>query len=1132
MRGETLDAVLALARAEARLCRRLVRYWIFLALSVLLPLAMYLYHGLGLHRNLSSWSATAAMINPRFFIGSYGSNLLLVMLLGVIFLAFDVRARDRRDRIAEVLDARPVGNVALLAGRGLGLLGVSMVPVLLLAGMLLVVGWLIREPIEPVSLFGFALFMAVPATVFMVGATFLAAIALRARLLAALVTIALVVGSTMALLALPMYDQPLFDLTGGYAMSFPSDLMPEIAPAAGWFQRAAVAAAGIGALLLGAALHPRRDHGHRGRRAAAGLVLLAAAAGGLGMLRHERAAVPARIERWRAEHAKLEELPAADLRRVSGKVVIAPGRRVEEALELTFAAPPGEMLEEVLLTANPGLAVERVEGEGGPLPYTFASGLLRIRLGGPLAAGQERTIRVELAGRPDLDFAYLSAAAHPLERTTWNGAVFLLGYEPAIFDRRFVALMPGIAWLPMPGPFSDRGDPRRRPRDPFELDLTVEVPESWHVAGPGAPREAAAAGPGRRALRFAPGGPVPEVALVAAPFEALEAEIAGVRCRLLVASRHRSRLEPLAAGLPEIRRFAEERLRQASEEGLPYPYDGFTLVEVPNRLRGFGGGWRMDTVLAPPGMLLLRESGLPTARWDVPFSESRRSDYSEVEGGMPAAILSRLQAFFDNDFSGGNLFTGGARNFLPYLVSPRGEDAVALDYTLEVLTSELLFDRRGFFSVHLYDAGLNRLIGKTVQRWFMTGRSRPIGDVLVEVVTERPEIWETVLGVALSRLDPWEDPARTIDVLTLKGGALSRSLRDELGREALAATLAALRSAHEGGAVERDDLIRAARSAGRDLEPILATWLDETELPAFAAEESRLVRLEDDAEGNPRYQLIVRLRNDGSAPGLVRLSYVAGEKAERQATDPVRVEGRSAVEIGVVTSEPPKEIRVEPYLSRNRGPFAVAVARPERGEAVRAEPFTGARTVPWHPPAEGGIVVDDLDEGFGTVEPERRGWLRLRPRGRDDVERDAGLPVADGFRAAVWSRRADPAAWGRYRHTEAVVAARSPEYKARFTARLPQAGRWTLQVHLPGSVKGFPLVEGRRWSFRVEAGGRREEAPFDPAAAPAGWSDVGEFELAAGEAVVELSLAEGSGVLVADAIRWVPASAETAAGTR
>ena len=72
----------------------------------------------------------------------------------------------------------------------------------------------------------------------------------------------------------------------------------------------------------------------------------------------------------------------------------------------------------------------------------------------------------------------------------------LLGFDPIIFDRRYVALMPGVRWLPTSGAEVGRGNPEVHPTDFYHLDLTVDLPEGWLVAGPGKRHDAEPSGSG------------------------------------------------------------------------------------------------------------------------------------------------------------------------------------------------------------------------------------------------------------------------------------------------------------------------------------------------------------------------------------------------------------------------------------------------------------------------------------------------------------------------------------------------------------------------------------------------------------------------------------------------------------
>src|SRR5690606_37886293 len=165
----------------------------------------------------------------------------------------------------------------------------------------------------------------------------------------------------------------------------------------------------------------------------------------------------------------------------------------------------------------------------------------------------------------------------------------LLGTDVGIFADGYAALTPGLRWLPASGVDVGRDDPRMRPVDFFRAALDVEVPAQWLVAGPGKRTEVAAAA-GRKTFRFAPAVELPEVALMAGELESYATEIDGVTFEALVHPKHTRNFTVLAEARGEVEQWIAERLDAAREAGLPYPFDAFTVVEVPNTLRSHEGG--------------------------------------------------------------------------------------------------------------------------------------------------------------------------------------------------------------------------------------------------------------------------------------------------------------------------------------------------------------------------------------------------------------------------------------------------------------------------------------------------------------------------------------------------------------
>jgi ABC-type transport system involved in multi-copper enzyme maturation permease subunit len=1125
------DVVLAIARAEGRLTRRLVRYWVFLVLAWGFGILGYINYAVFLHRQFSAYSATAAAINPRYLVALYGTWYLLIFLLGLVFLGFDIRARDVRERIVEVLDSKPYSNIELILGRFVGLLVMSWIPVVLITLVLWGLGLAIDEPIEPYSLVDFAVFMAIPAFMFTLGLVFLTSILVKFRLLTVVIVGGLLVGATFGGQLIRVDLGGLIAVTGGFQVGYSSDFIHFGAGFFGFAQRIAYALAGITLALLAATLHPRLDGGSRGRRLGAVGIAAALTAVMFGLNLGSTRTYLNGTEMWRAAHETRRDDPGPDILAMTAVAGIDPGKTLNLDVELRFAAPPDHTLERALFSLNPGLGVASVvDAEGREAGFTFDDGLLEIDLPGPLAPGEETVVKVTAGGFPLENFAYLDAVKNPLTVQSRDAGLFLLGFQPMMFSSGYVALMPGARWLPASGAEIGRGDSDLRPVDFYDLDLTVELPGDWLAAGPGMRRDGPPAPDGRVSYRFAPPAPVPDAALMASRLESRSVDIDGVRFEVLVHPAHVGNLDFFDDATIEIRDWIADRLGEAKELGLEYPYDGFSLVEIPYALRGFGGGWRMDTTLAPPAMVLMRECSFPTARFDVHLEDAE--PFRDREGGLPRAKREWLERFFENDFTGGNVFLAAARNYFPYQTAAKGPDRVALDFLCENLVTRLLTGKQSYFSAHIFDRQLNGIIGAVIQRMvgsLQTGEQVDVAAVVIAELTSRMEVWDQALGVALAGLDPWEDPRRTIDVLTLKGDAMSRSLLDELGDDRVALLLAKVREHHQGGNFGREEMIAVSAEAGEDLRSTFELWLDETDLPGFILESAEAFRLPDDEDGSPRYQILLAVRNDEEVGGMLRVRYQAGTTGDNTTelesgdTEPIRVEGKSEIEIGVVTTRPPRWASIRPYLSLNREPFRSDLPNVDEEKIVREEAFVGHRPVEWTLEDAETIVVDDLDDGFTVVDAGGGSGLRLGGRD-DDVQTDQGLPVATPLSfsnpPSRWSRRAASSAWGKYRHTLALVKAGDGGRTAVFTARVPRSGPWELQLHLPSQPR--TSVTGT-WSLEVADTSGNQPAEFDLGGGAEGWNSVGTFEVAEGEVRVEMSDDTDAPYVLADAIRWIPA---------
>ena len=1114
-----LNDGLAVAVAELRSVSRLARTWVFVGLGFGVMGTAYGYYSY-LHSSVSFGFLSAGELLPRFAAAYFKSYVLWFFMAAIVFLAFDLRCRDERERVSEVLDSRAVSNIPVIGGR-LG--AIVLVVLAALVGTVLLIqavgtvgrplGWPV-DPLEPVATYTFLIVDAIPALVLWCAIVCFLAVGLRNRLATAVTALALLGLHMWSFALTPAYLLPAVSLIHIHD-NLASDLAPRFAATEHILQRGSLLLF-AGALVVWAAVAHQRSDGRSSRkRLLLGILLAAAGAVGIGAVVHLCVEDLQAREAWLAAHQDIPSDRWPTVLHIQGDVVIDPGRALDLDIEMQLAAPADPTA--LVFSFNPGLAVTGVRLGNTEVPFLHNDGLLVIEPPPGLARDAKTTLALVASGVPDPDFAYLDSSVAWRRESSRNGILWL-GTAGGIFGKRYVALMPALRWLPVPGPNLDGASRGHFPT----VDLTVTVPDGWLVAGPGR---------GHRqddgSYRFGPEAPVPEIGLFASRFERHAIEVPGVELELLLHPDHQRGLHHFA----DVGDLIESRLQrifgEAAAMGIPYPYDGFSVVEVPTYLRIYGGGLRLDTAMALPGMLLLREHGFP-------HSDLGRLDSLPTGGSPDAAKTSKvlqIETLFSSEFDPGSASRALARNLVGFQVVGDGPGAQALDYVCGELGNEVLNPTgvRAIFPViyTAHSSSVDASFGSTVTQMVRGLRGQFYRDDRGGFLTgpiQPPSVWERAAATSLVGFDFETNPARTIRAFGFRAGAAAFSIFDGMGRSRTAAFLAELRRRHAGGSFDAADFNAAASAIGVDLPGLVGDWLNETALPGFMASGARVVRMADDEQGRPRYETTLHVRNGEPVAGLVRLSH---GRFSRSYSDPIRIPGNTAVEIGMVTPRPPEGLRLEPYLALNRMPVRIDLAAAEASDDADREPLVGSRPSAWAPAVE-GIVIDDLDPGFSVEDragdTRRRIGTAIIEPGRQR-ELDQGLPVASQ-RAGEWSRATLATGWGKYRHTVAGSIPGDGSAVAIFAADLPEPGRWRLEYHVPDrhglGLWGPSYGALGTLGMTVIADGQEVEIAYDGASTDIGWNEIDEFEFTSTRVRLEVSNRSDGEMVVADAIRWLP----------
>lgn len=1106
----------AIAAAELRTLRRLVRTWVFVALAAGLMGSVFVFHSF--HHAMPGGVSRIAPL-PRFTWSTIACYALWLLMAAVVFLAFDSRHRDEQSQVREALDTRPVSNLTLIGAR-LGAVAVMTLVTLWGVSMLIQLaatvggafGWTVH-PIEPVAMFTFLIVDAIPALVAWCAAVLILDALLGNRLAVAIAAFALLGLHMWAQANAPLYLLPAISLLHIHDI-WASDLAPRFADAQTLLHRGSLLLVAAGFLVWAAALHGRADGASRSRRGLCGALLVVLGSGGIATVTLRCIGQLEMRTTWLAAHEQALNTPTPTVRHIAGAVDIDPGRELRLDLALRLEARTEVELHNLLLSLNPGLEVVELRVDDATTRFSHELGLLDVELSEPLATGSSVTMRLKAAGLPDADFAYLDSTVDWRLKSSRN-QLLQLGTVAGMFESHYVALMPALRWLPTAGPNLDEAPRGNLPI----IDLSVAVPDGWLVAGPGR-READGAG----RFRFRPGAPVPGVAIVAGRFERRAIRIAGLDFELLFHPDHLGNIAALADTRERLESRVADLLRLAEELGIPYPYDGFSLVEVPAHLREYGGGWALDSVMELPGLLLLKEHGFPFANFKLDAFASDPESLAELKWGV-------LSIWFQTPNPGANAIESLARHLTTFQTHAMGPGASALDEVVKDLAASLLDDNSipflvAFNAYHLdaEDEVGSRLL-PMIRSLTASSRTDFPGFGARITVPGGPNAWERVLGASIADLDMYREPVTALEARGLRIDAAVRSIGDSVARGPTAAFLATLRNRHTGAPFDAKDFHDAAVHAGVDLGGLLGDWIHTVALPGFEASRARVSEIAD-TEGKVRYETRVHVRNAEAVPGLVRLS-TGGYGAT--VTDAVRIPGNTTMEVGMVTDEAPAQLWLEPYLALNRAMVWIDILNePGTGNPPVREPLTGARPSAWMPPVE-GIVVDDLDSGFAVE--RRNGQSQNGARSRqtfDASEPDGSQEIPDySITPGEWSRVPYPTSWGKYRHTVAGAIAGDGNQIAVFAANLPAPGRWRLDFHKPDPQPtgfGFGRSYATLGSFdmRLVADGKTTPVPFDGEVAEVGRNKIGEFEFATTAVQLEISSQTDGEMVIADAIRWVP----------
>ena len=1154
--------VWTLAVAEMRSCRRLVRTWVFVVVALLFCIGWY-GDAIDLRWPSPPGSFGVNDVTARYRIADLVNGFVAIFSVGIIFLAFDIRGRDVHNRISDVIDSLPASNLELLVGRLAGIYLLLFVPcfvfLALLTGYESISGLFesrFRLGIQPLSVISLVMWNLIPSVLFYGALVVCLSVLVRLRFLAAILAIGVLIGFFWINNFIPVRLQESFAQFLGSTI-VPSDLAPSFVSPAILVNRCGLMFVSIALILFSAsALH--RIYPRRILNSTLGVVAVSVATIVYFSLFAVIHYTENQKDEWVKTHEQQKPESFPNVHHLQGTVELRPGNNISLDITLTVTKPASNTTDSVVFSLNPGYKIQKLWINGDETTnYRFSKhGLLSIP--SDLLSNTTFELRLQAKGKPNDRFAYLDQARDYQKLS--HKSIRRLGLRNSIFSRDFVALMPGVFWYPTSGSAVGRDQIESTPVDVFTTDLKVIVPRDWQVATVG---ERIEEDPQRSAIRFKCSNPVPEFALFAANFDRRKTDIEGIGLEVLFSKNHLNNLNALVLIEDELQEWVAELIKRARSASLDYPYNTFYIVEVPSNLRTYGGGWRMDTVLQPPGMMLIRESSFPTEEFREIIGQPRNwGSFSEEQ--IREYVFDSLLKYFRDDLQGGSPFAGIARNFFSHQLSTTGQGATVLRYLLNQLSNQIITqtESASIISMAEYATSIPWIGIEGIAYTGVDSRATNVRKRIAKL----PTTWELMDRVALHDLDFKTNPISSYRVLLTKGHALAELLILQFGPEQIGAFLKQLLTNFREQSMTVEDFFEVASEMGLEFEEWMLPWLTDTVLPGYRVEPAAVSKIDATELNENEYQTTFVLHNAEPIPGLVGVLWSDKEEpAERwswgspgnevTSSDPVYVPGYESKQISIRSTRPLRSIWIEPFLAQNRAQFNVPIQEFDENALPESPPLPFVANIDWQPRETGSIIVDDLDPNFAIVtwKDDSKTYTVVNTDSSSSLspdEFDQGLRIDSFPGDPEWTRLYDSSSYGHYRRSYARIARGDQTSAARFVANLSRIGQWRLEIYLPEPVfeevgyyfSSSVLVFGinirlqhrlpalnspnEHYTILIRYGNSDRTEKFDIANAKVGWNEVGLFEMDATE--VEVLLSDWAGhqdiMVFADAIRWTPVS--------
>jgi hypothetical protein len=771
---------------------------------------------------------------------------------------------------------------------------------------------------------------------------------------------------------------------------------------------------------------------------------------------------------------------------------------------------------DLVFALNPGLIVSSCRMDDQMLKYVQEGHLLSIKLSS--AFDKTGVIELEYTG-VTLDAAAYADISEEAKNGENRKDPLLAGKQYSFIEPQYVLLTRESCWYPV------IATKQYWTHYPF-TSMNLHVNTQAHLRAISQGRcDSLSAG----SYQFAPEQPQNAFSLIIGDFEKHTMLVDSVEFSLYHHKQHdfyKEFFTEIGDTLPQVIKTIKEDFER--KLGLNYPYQRFSIVEVPINMYSYLRNWTLATENIMPEMALFPENGGGVWQNDlanVRERVDRRTERSNEERSEKELQVEVLKNYVGDNFISPSRFFFGRRQEGERHVENWGRYQVfPLYYTY---TNSIKEDEYPLLTIALENY-LHQRLGEA--------QRRDLGGL-----SSNDEVILKLRDNSLRELIDKEDVNTLGNVFASKGSQLFSNLKVNIGQSNFDKQLDELLKERRFANEELSGFtININAITNIDFKTVYHNWLNETFNPAFLFSSVDVFEVKD---GNRmRYFLKATIANKGDADGIIAFTIREGMQRggrgrfrprfqmeqEQNNEQSYLIESGKNYEIGFLLDEEPREVAVNTFLAANIPSSQTLTLNEVNRSNKKVDFFEGLResskVLNYRNSNE--IIVDNEDEGFTMVNTGESRTLKDWWASRQNEEEESSTYGMVRFwnPPVKWEPVAGDKFFGEYLKSAVYKRKGSGEGYVTWNAMIAESGSYAVYAFVPNV--GFRF--GRRgnenkevsYNFTVFHDDGQDDVKVTVSNNSEGWLYLGEYYISQGSAKVQLSDVSDNEFVIGDAVKW------------